>query len=241
MTEDKKFELELRRFEFETRLKESELELKKKEMDIKIEEQKSRKYASPIMLSIVAGFITLFTGIITRFVENRNNMTLEEKKFQSGLLLKATDAKTYDEFSSMLIAFEENGLLNLPQDKMRNFRKQRFVNDKVLELKSQSGANGGEQNNEWVIVASSVNDGSSAGQHREKLKSLQLDNANTWERDGDHKTILTGYKSVYDMAGDLFEVETEFGKSATIMTGETMKGWCPNPVWNDQKKIFECK
>jgi hypothetical protein len=241
MTEEKRFELELKKFEFESRLKESELELKKKEMELKIQEQVGKKYSSPIFISVIAGILALFTGVITRFVENTNNMKLEDKKFQSGLLLKATEAKNYDEFSSMLVAFEDNGLLNLPPDKIRNFRKERFINDKVQELKAQNDGNTGEQDNQWVIVASSVDDGKKAGVDREKLNGLEFANANTWERDGNHKTILTGYTSINDMAGDLFEVNEKFGKSSTIMTKSTMDGWCPNPVWNPAKKVFECK
>lgn len=241
MTEDQKFELELKKFEFETRLKESELDLKRQEMELRIQDQIGKKYSSPLFLSILAGVLALFTGVITRFVENVNNMKLEDKKFQSGLLLKATEAKNYDEFSSMIVAFEDNGLLNLPPDKIRNFRKERFVNDKVQELKALNNGNTGEQNNQWVIVASSVDDEKTADSDRIKLNSLNFANAKTWEKGGNHKTILTGYTSINDMAGDLFEVNEKFGKSSTIMTRSTMENWCPNPVWNPEKKIFECK
>jgi len=239
MDDDKKFELELRRFELDAQIKSAELELKKKETELKAEEQRSKKYSSPLMLSILAGFISIMTGIITKYTENLNNIKLEEKKFQSSLLLKATEAKNYDDFSNMLITLQENGLLTLPENKLKTFRKNRFVSEQVQQLAQNSGGTG-EQKNQWVIVANSTGNAAKAGEVSSALQQGAFKDAKTWVKDGDFKTVITGYTALPNMAEDLFEVREQFGAGATVLEASAFKQWCPNSVWNEQKKVFEC-
>lgn len=239
MNEEKKFELELRRFELDAQIKSAELELKKKEMEIKAEEQRSKKYSSPLILSILAGFISIMTGIITKYTENLNNLKLEEKKFQSSLLLKATEAKNYDDFSNMLVTLQENGLLNIPDSKLKSFRKNRFVSEQVQQL-SQNNNSRSEQKNQWVIVANSTNNSEKAGAATTSLQQKAFTDAKTWVKDGDYKTVITGYTSLPVMANDLFEMREQFGSGAAVLPADAFKQWCPNSVWNEQKKVFEC-
>ncbi|PSR52689.1 hypothetical protein AHMF7605_03690 [Adhaeribacter arboris] len=124
-------ELQIKKFELEQKIQLEELSLKKKELELKIQEQTSRRVFTPLVISIVGGLITIITGFILKYYDNVAVLRLEDKKFQSSLLLKATDAKTYDEFSDMLLALQENGLLSLDSAKIAKFRKKRFVAEKL--------------------------------------------------------------------------------------------------------------
>ena len=110
MTKD---ELEVQKFEFEQKIQLEEIALKKKELELKIQEQKSQRIFTPLLITIVGGLITIMTGLILKYYDNKSTLELENIKSQSSLLLKAADAKTYDEFANMLDAFQSNGFLKI--------------------------------------------------------------------------------------------------------------------------------
>lgn len=124
-----KEELELKRFEFEQKIRLEEIELRKKELELKIQEQKSQRIFTPLLISIVGGLITIMTGLILKYYDNKATLELEDQKSQSSLLLKAADAKTYDEFANMLDAFSSNGFLKMDTSKLRDFKDKRLSSD----------------------------------------------------------------------------------------------------------------
>ena len=126
MTKD---ELEIQKFEFEQKIQLEEIELKKKELELKIQEQKSQRIFTPLLITIVGGLITIMTGLILKYYDNKSTLELEDIKSQSSLLLKAADAKTYDEFANMLDAFQSNGFLKIDSSKLEKFKAERYSSD----------------------------------------------------------------------------------------------------------------
>ena len=126
MTKD---ELEIKKFEFEQQIKLEEISLKKKELDLKIQEQKSQRIFTPLLISIVGGLITIMTGLILKYYDNKSTLELEDKKSQSSLLLKAADSKSYDEFANILDAFQSNGFLKIDSSKLARFKQKRYSSD----------------------------------------------------------------------------------------------------------------
>jgi len=126
MTKD---ELDIKKFEFEQKIQLEEIELKKKELELKIQEQKSQRIFTPLLITIVGGIITVMTGLILKYFDNRSTLELENVKSQSSLLLKAADAKTYDEFANILDAFQSNGFLKIDSSKLSKFKVKRYSSD----------------------------------------------------------------------------------------------------------------
>lgn len=124
-----KEELEIKRFEFEQQIKLEEIELRKKELDLKIQEQKSQRIFTPLIISIVGGLITILTGLVLKYYDNKAALALEDKKSQSSLLLTAADAKTYDEFVNILDAFQANGFIKIDSSELAKFKSKRYSSD----------------------------------------------------------------------------------------------------------------
>jgi hypothetical protein len=122
-------ELEIKKFEFEQKIQLEEIELKKKELELKIQEQKSQRIFTPLLISIVGGLITIMTGLILKYYDNKSTLELEDKKSQSSLLLKVADAKTYDEFVNILDVFQANGFIKLDSSKIASFKAKRLSSD----------------------------------------------------------------------------------------------------------------
>jgi len=124
-----KEELEIKRFEFEQQIKLEEIDLRKKELDLKIQEQKSQRIFTPLIISIAGGLFTIITGLVLKYYENKSALELEDKKSQSSLLLKAADARTYDEFANILDAFQANGFIKIDSSVLSGFKRKRYSAD----------------------------------------------------------------------------------------------------------------
>ena len=127
-------ELEIKKFELEQKVKLEELELKKKELDLRIQEQRSKRLVTPLTMSIVGELLTLLTGITLNFFDNNSKIALEDRKFQSSILLKAAEAENYDDFSDILITFQENGFLDMDSLKLSRYREKRFISENSKKI-----------------------------------------------------------------------------------------------------------
>lgn len=242
MTKD---ELEIKKFELEQRVRLEELDLKKKEMDLKMQEQKTKRVSTPLILSIAGGLITLLTGITLNHFDDKSKMNLEDKKFQSSLLLKATDAETYEEFSDMIIAFQQNGLLSLDEANIRSLRKKRFVSEKKVDTIGEIGAIIDPSNRvlskykatPWTIIASIDNNLSNARKKQAKAKEMGFEVSEIWHKNYSYKTCIGTYNTRNNALADLFEAKETLNSSAKIVN---MASLCPNAKWDSKKKIYTC-
>jgi hypothetical protein len=245
MTKD---ELEIKRFELEQQVQIEELELKKKELDLKIQEQKGKTIFTPLLITIVGGLVTLITGIVLKYFESQATNQLEDKKFQSSLLLKATEAENYDEFSDMLLVFKENGLLSLDSTKIQNFRRKRFIaaefkksqlaqQQKQQHTRTDSAVNKGDKFY-WTVVAGG--DANLKGAKFEQTKSLNkgFKNVDIWFHKKSFRTCIGKY-STYDSALiDLFEIKDKISNSSFVVRFDE---WCPRFTYDPTQKIYICQ
>ncbi|HRI22560.1 MAG TPA: hypothetical protein PLA68_16480 [Panacibacter sp.] len=244
-------ELEEKKFELEQKIKLEELDLKRKDLELKIQEQKSKRIFTPLVISIVGGLITIITGLVLKSYDSASVLSLEDKKFQSSLLLKATDAKSYDEFSDMLIALQENGLLSLDSAKIANFRKKRFVaeklgepkdtlSDKIREqIKSSTKIDITETDGQftWTIVAGG--DANLDAAKFEQSKSIKngFTDAHIWYRDNSFRTCIGKYSSYSDAVNALFDVKEKINNSSYVVRFDK---WCPHSKYDGERKIYIC-
>lgn len=236
-------ELEVRKFELEQKVKLEELELKKKELDLRIQEQKSKRISTPLMLSILGGLITIITGITLNYFDSQSKISLEDKKFQSSLLLKATDAETYEEFSNMLVALQENGLLSLDSTKVANFRKKRFVAEetgKIVQADSSINSVSEPDSNSrftWTIVAGGDSNLEGALYEKSKAERSGFKNIGIWLRNNSYRTCIGEYASNTDAINNLFEVKERVNTTSYVVR---LDKWCPNSKYDSEKGIYHC-
>jgi len=238
-------ELSIKRFELEQSIQLEELELKRKELELKIQEQKSKRIFTPLIVSIVGGLITIITGLVLKYFDSQTTLELEDKKFQSSLLLKATDAKTYDEFSDMLVAFQENGLLSLDSAKMRRFRQKRFVSLNAMDTPSKKSSYvamtipaKNSDNFYWSIVTGG--DANLKGAKEVVKKSVDNGFADThiWYRQKSYRTCIGKYISKLEAVNDLFDVREKISNTSYVVRFDD---WCPNPVYDAASGIYVCR
>jgi len=261
-------ELSLLKFEHEKNVQLEELALKKKELDLKIQEQQSKRIFTPLLVSIIGGLITVITGIVLKYYDNLATLQLEDRKFQSSILLKATEAGNYQEFSDIIVAFQENGLLSLDSAKLANFRKKRFVAEKIdlvtrgtdfynIEmpaLKKKPGTAtlvpvydapdsvmqsvNAPDSSYWIIVAGGDKD-IAAAQHEIK-KSLDngFKDVNLFFRDNYYRTVIGKYASYIDAYNTLFDVKEKINRTSYVVRSDK---WCTAPSYDATRKLFVCK
>ena len=236
-------ELEVRKFELEQRVKLEELDLKKKELDLRIQEQKSKRISAPLILSILGSLITVITGIALNYFDNRSKIILEDKKFQSSLLLKATDVETYEEFSNMLVALQENGLLSLDSTKIANFRKKRLVaeeTEKIVQADSSINSVLEPDPNSrfiWTIVAGGDSNLEGARYEKTKAERNGFKNVGIWLRNNSYRTCVGEYASNTDAINNLFEIKERINTSSYVVR---LDKWCPNSKYDSEKGIYHC-
>ncbi|PXY46892.1 hypothetical protein [Flavobacterium hydrophilum] len=248
MTKD---ELDIKRFELEHQVQIEELELKKKELDLKIQEQRSKTIFTPVVISIVGGLITLITGIVLKYYDNKAITELEDKKFQSTLLLKATEAKNYEEFSDMLLVFQDNGLLSLDSAKILSFRRKRFIADKLKventfeqlkQLKKQQIKTDTiiktDDTFYWTIVAGG--DANLKGAKFEQAKSLNkgFKNVDIWYRQNSYRTCIGKYLTYENAVSALFDVKEQINNTSYIIRFDK---WCNNSKYDKINNIYICQ
>ncbi|MFD0860701.1 SPOR domain-containing protein [Sungkyunkwania multivorans] len=268
-------ELEVKKFELEQKVKLEELALRKKELDLRMQEQKSKRVATPIILSIVGGLLTLITGIVINHFDSKAQIALEDKKFQSSLLLKAAESESYEEFSNMLMAFQQNDLLTIDSSKLAEIRKKRLLTedlDKLVEDDSlevaavsepvvspdpapsttpnpaakpntktrvnTSKITRKERTFVWTIVAGADTDLKSAKYEKSRAEKYGFKNVGIWYRNRSYRTCIGRYNYDSDALKMLFEVKEKMNGDAYIVRLNT---WCPNPVWDERRKIYNCK
>ena len=101
-----KAQLELEQLQLENEIKKAELEAAQNH-------QEKKEIFNPILLSIIGGIITIFTGLILKHYENNAALLLEDKKSQSALLVQAAETKNYDDFVNLLDAFSSGGFIEI--------------------------------------------------------------------------------------------------------------------------------
>jgi len=252
-------ELEIKKFELEQRVKLEELNLRKKEFDLKIQEQRSRRTTTPLILSIIGGVISVITGIVLNYFDKHSQLLLEDKKFQSSLLLKATDAENYDEFSNMIVTLQENGLLSLDSAKVANFRKNRFVaenTEKMIEADQETiivpvepnieydppvtgpaEVEEPEPNMVWTIVAGGDANLDGAKHEKSRADRAGFNYAGVWYRQNSYRTCVGKYDSNTDALEDLWEVKETLNKTSYIVR---LDQWCPDPEYDGERGIYIC-
>ena len=236
-------ELEIRKFELEQRVKLEELELRKKEFDLKIQEQRSKRISTPLVLSILGGLITIITGITLNYFDSQSKISLEDKKFQSSLLLKATDAESYEEFSNMLVALQENGLLSLDSLKVANFRKNRLIAEETKKiLHTDSTAQSSSTPNPdseiiWTIVAGGDSNLKGAQYEKSKAKKNGFETVEIWFRRNSYRTCIGEYSSNTAAINDLFEIKERINPTSYIVR---LDQWCPNATYDYDKGLYYC-
>jgi len=236
-----KDELEIKRFQLEQEVKIGELDLKRKELDLKIQEQKSKTFATPLVLSVIGAALTIITGIVLKFFESRATNLLEDRKFQSTLLLKAAEAKNYDEFSAMLLVFQRNGLLQLDSSKIYDFRKQKFVAEKLDKTESSLVKNGRIDNvNQpvWVIVTgtnANLADARSAIQMNKSKGFSKIEILRKGER---FMNFHGRYNSYETAVSELFDVKEKINKSSYIARFDV---WCAGAKFDTLQQVYYCK
>ncbi len=236
-------ELEVRKFELEQKVKLEELEIKKKELDLRIQEQRSKRISTPLILSILGGLITLITGITLNYFDSQSKISLEDKKFQSTLLLKATDAESYEEFSNMLIALQENGLLSLDSTKVANFRKKRFIAEETEKIiKADSSVNAvfePDVNSRyiWTIVAGGDSNLEGAQYEKSKAERSGFENVGIWLRNNSYRTCIGEYSSNTEAINNLFEIKERINSTSYVVR---LDKWCPNSKFDSEKGIYSC-
>lgn len=242
-------ELEIKKFELEQKVKLEELELRKKELDLKIQEQKGERIATPLILSIIGGLITLITGITLNYFENKSRISLEDRKFQSSLLLKATDAETYDEFSNMLIALQENGLLSLDSAKLANFRKQRLIREETEKIEAAtmpSMQNDGDtllaalppqEDFVWTVVAGGEANLEGARTEQARAQKAGFEEVGVWLHKNAYKTCIGKYADRTTALNHLFEIKENLHPAAKVVR---LDAWCPTFTYDPEKMVYRC-
>ncbi len=240
-------ELEIKKFELEQKVKLEELELKKKELDLRIQEQRSKRLATPLTLSIVGGLLTLLTGITLNFFDDKSQIALEDRKFQSSILLKAAEAENYDDFSDILITFQENGLLDMDSLKLASFRKKRFIseNSKVIIASNEKDSivsigsidTPTTEKSVWTIVVGGKANLTGATNEKQKALEGEFENAGIWYRNNYYRTCVGKYPSESSALTDLFKIKESINKTAYIVD---LNKWCPNYTWDAEKQVYYC-
>ncbi|MEL6811833.1 MAG: hypothetical protein AAFP76_10900 [Bacteroidota bacterium] len=244
-------DLEIKKFELEQKIKLEELELKKKELDLRIQEQRSKRISTPLTLSIVGGLLTLLTGITLNFFENRSQIALEDRKFQSSILLKAAEAENYDDFSDILITFQENGLLKMDSLKLASFREKRFIteNSKIIiqeetqdSLKSSTTNATKPPTNDkksvWTIVVGGDANLRGADYEKQRVLKNKFDEVGIWYKDNYYRTCAGKYSSRSSALKDLFKVRERINKTSYVVN---LREWCPDFTWDAERKIYLCE
>jgi len=261
-------DLSLRKFEHEQKIQLEELELKKKELDLKIQEQRSKTIFTPLLVSIIGGLVTVITGISLKYFDNLATLKLEDKKFQSSILLKATEAGNYQEFSDIIVAFQENGLLSLDSAKLANFRKKRFVAEEIDRFAKYTAPNyidipslnkkqettslkphydvpdstvqpvNNTDSSYWLIVAGGDRNIDAAKYEMKRSIDNGFKDVTLFFRQNSYRTAIGKYSSYIDAANTLFDVKEKINNTSYVVRSDK---WCANPVYDAEKKLFVCK
>ncbi|WP_109302567.1 hypothetical protein [Aquimarina sp. AU474] len=239
-------ELDIKKFELEQKIKLEELELKKRELDLRLLELKRKKFSTPLIISVIGGLITIITGITLNYFESSTEHSLEDKKFQSSLLLKVTDSETYEEFSNRLVALQENGLLSIDSTKIARYRKERLIAqetekfikaDSIIDNTSKSGLPQPNKNVVWTIVAGGDSNMEGASFEKSKAEKNGFSNVSIWYRNNAYRTCMGRYSSNTEALNYLFNAKEKINQIAHIVR---LDNWCPNSIYDADKKIYIC-
>jgi hypothetical protein len=242
-------ELAERRFEFESQMARQEFDLKQKELDLRIEEQKSRKVFTPLVLSIAAGFISLMTSIISNWLEHTEALELEKHKLQSTLLVKVSEERDYTKFATMLSNFQQLGLLELTPQQLLRLKTDRLRQDPQAQQASQGAGDAmGDTilskisftlptksgtvappipaNPVWAIVSGADVNLRGALTELQKAKQWQLPMPALYFRSGTYRLCIGRYNSSEEAVADLVTAKDRINPGAYIVQ---LQEWCPTP------------
>jgi hypothetical protein len=111
--------LEERKFREEVAGKRRELDLKEREVAVKEKELSRSQWFSPIVLGLFAAAVGLIGNIVVARVNNQNSQELERIRSQSNLVLEAIKTGDPNEACKNLIFFVGLGLLDDPNQTIR--------------------------------------------------------------------------------------------------------------------------
>lgn len=75
-------------------------------------EKPDKGHFTAIISATVAALLTFMASVVTSFMNNNNQISLEERKFESNLILKAIELGDVNESSQMLNFYIESGLIS---------------------------------------------------------------------------------------------------------------------------------
>lgn len=239
-------ELEIKRFELEQRVKLEELDLRKKELELKIQEQKSKRISTPLLLSIIGGFITILTGVTLNHFDSKSKLTIEDKKLQSSLLIKATESEDYNGFSDMLMALTESKLISMDSVQIQKIKRMRFLSEKTeeivktdsLERIATSVNPASTEKIWWTIVAGGDANLEGAAYEKTKAQKAGYDSVGIWLRNNSYRTCIGRFSSKNKAVESLFDVKERLNNSSYVVR---MDSWCPTKKWDSINKIYICK
>lgn len=251
-------ELAVRRFEFESQMARQEFDLKQKELDLRIEEQKSRKVFTPLVLSIAAGFISLMTSIISNWLEHAEALELEKHKLQSSLLVKVSEERDYTKFAAMLSNFQQLGLLELSPQQLLRLKTDRLRQDPQAQQASQGAGDAVEDsvlttpaiksgvvsspaaNPVWAIVSGADVNLRGALTELQKAKHWKLPLPALYLRSGSYRLCIGQYNSSEEAVADLVTAKDRINSGAYIVQ---LQEWCPSPkiTRQDGHDLYSCQ
>lgn len=236
-------ELDVMRFELEQQVKLKELELKEREIELAIQEQKSKRFSTPLLLSITGGIISIVVGLILSYNENSQildleksknveQMKIENKRFQSELFLKTLDSENYLDFSRKLEVLSKYNLIKL-DDKTLRYLKRDFIAQKEIEridsLEQSTTAKHvdiGDQVPVWLIIASTDTNLKGAKYEKERADNLNFKNVTIWKKGKHFSTSIGRFSTEKDALDLLLKVKETFNRTAYITKSTT---WCTHP------------
>lgn len=238
-------ELEIKKFELEQRVKLEELDLKKKELELRIQEQRSKRISTPLLLSIIGGFITILTGVTLNHFDSKSELAIEDKKLQSSLLIKATESKDYHSFSDMLMALTDSKLINLDSIQIQKIKKMRFLSEKAEEAEKADTINQAvatispakAEQSWWTIVAGGDANLKGAEYELNKAKKAGYDSVGIWFKGNSYRTCIGKYSSRNHAFEALFDIKERLNNSSYVVRFDE---WCPVKKWDPENKIYIC-
>lgn len=202
---------------------------------------------APVVIAVISGLVTLVVGLITNHWDNQAKIKLEDKKFQLSILLRATDSKNYEEFSTLLDAFQKSGYLDLDSQAMQAFKlSQLSIRETEKHIKQLDTASKGsavkkldDRKNGWFVVTGGSKDYNQAKSKKDKANSAGFQNVRIFHRNGVYRVCL-GEHALYSNAIDaLYTVKERLNPTAYLVN---MNEWCSDSKLERQNQdtVYQC-
>jgi hypothetical protein len=224
--------------EAEIELKMREFALDKRELDLKqsqidINQGKKESPVTAVTASIVLGLVAAIVAMFGNWYQGRVNTDLEQRRFESALILKAVEPKDKNDQMRNLQFLVTIGLIKDDENKIKNIKP-----SALPELASSS-----------VQVASPIVE-AAWGVALEQDVSLKDAQDHLWSMaraNGFNNSYIfkrpEGYRTVA-----VFKTENEAREqipkartiNPTVSEPKKLEEWCPKSKWNQGQQYFEC-